>query len=185
MSARREGWTKLTVDVYCRTPETLRPQELVCGWVREPAAPRYRHQFVVTHLTALLDRHGRERSLGQVCSSPIDVVLDRDAALVVQPDIVFIGAHRLDLVQERIWGAPDLAVEVLSRGTARRDRTTKLAWYARYGVAECWLVDITHRFVEVVDLRETPSRWTRFGGEGTMRSVVLPEWNVTPEEILS
>jgi Uma2 family endonuclease len=176
---------KLSVDEYFQTPETLRPMELVYGVVREPAAPRYRHQFVVTHLTALLDRHVRERGLGQVCASPIDVVLDRETALVVQPDILFMAANHLDRIHERIWGAPDLVVEVLSRGTARHDRTTKLAWYARYGVRECWLVDIAHRYVEVVDLQTQPARWTRHGGDGAMRSVILPEWSVTPEEILS
>jgi Uma2 family endonuclease len=34
-----------------------------------------------------------------------------------------------------------LVVEVLSRSTAQIDRTTKLKLYARYGVAEYWVID--------------------------------------------
>ena len=176
---------KLTVDEYLRTPESLRPMELVYGVVREPAAPRYGHQSVVTHLGALLDRHVRERDLGQVCVSPVDVVLDRDAALVLQPDIVFVAKAHLDRIKERIWGAPDLVIEVVSPKTARRDRTTKLAWYARHGVRECWLVDARRCSVEVVGLQEEPPLRAEYAGDVPVRSLVLPEWEASASEILS
>jgi Uma2 family endonuclease len=174
---------KLSVDDYFGLPESLRPMELVYGRVREPPSPRYGHQSVVTHLAALLDRHVRQHDRGKICVSPMDVVLDVEAALVVQPDIVFVATPHLDRIRERIWGAPDMVAEILSRGTAKRDRTTKLAWYARYGVTECWLVDLAYHFVEVVDLQTQPARWTRYTGEAPMRSLVLPEWTAGPNEI--
>jgi Uma2 family endonuclease len=176
---------KLSVDDYFRLPESLRPMELIWGRVREPPAPKYGHQSAVTHLGALLDRHVRERGLGEVCVSPVDVVLDRDAGLVVQPDIVFVAAAHRDRIKDRIWGPPDLVVEVMSRGTARRDRTTKLAWYARYGVSECWLIDVAYRFIEVVDLRTEPPPWTRYTGDVPVRSLVLPEWDASAAAIFS
>jgi Uma2 family endonuclease len=177
--------TKLSVEDYFSLPESLRPMELVYGYVREPAAPRYGHQSVVTHLAALLDQHVRERNLGQVCVSPVDVVLDKEAALVVQPDIVFVATSHLDRIKDRLWGAPDLVVEVLSPKTAGRDRTTKLGWYARYGVAECWLVDAQHRSVEVVELQAQPPRHTSYPSDAPMRSIVLPEWSATASQVLS
>ena len=176
---------KLTVDEYLRMPESLRPMELVYGIVREPPAPRYQHQSAVTHLAALLDQHVRARSLGQVCVSPVDVVLDKEAALVVQPDIVFVGNAHLDRIKDRVWGAPDLVVEVLSKRSALRDRTTKLGWYLHYGVTECWLVDVGHRSIEVVELRLQPPRHSRYSGDTPLRSSVLPAWNATPAEMLS
>ena len=59
--------------------------------------------------------------LGRVLVSPVDVVLDEKKALIVQPDIVFISRERIGIVRDRIWGAPDLVIEVLSPGTRRRD----------------------------------------------------------------
>lgn len=43
----------------------------------------------------------------------------------------------------KLHGAPDLAVEVISPGTAssRRDLDTKLKLYSRQGVAEYWVLD--------------------------------------------
>ena len=163
-----------TVAQYFRLAETLRPMELVYGIVREPAAPRYSHQAIVTHLTVLLAAYVRACGSGEVCVSPVDVVLDRERVLVVQPDIVFIAADRLEIVRDRIWGAPDLVVEVLSPGTARRDRTTKLGWYRTYGVKECWLVDATRRRVEVVSLQGPRGRRHVFTGRRRVRSEVLP-----------
>lgn len=176
---------RLRVDEYFDLPESLRPMELVYGIVREPPAPRYGHQSVVTHLGALLDQHVRERDLGTVCVSPIDVVLDKGAALVVQPDIVFVAKAHLDRINERIWGAPDLVVEVLSARTALRDRTTKLAWYAHYGVAECWLVGPGHREIDVVELQPPPARHARYSGHIPLRSAVLPDWRGSADDILS
>jgi Uma2 family endonuclease len=175
---------RLNVNEYFRRPESLRPMELVYGIVREPPAPRYGHQSVVTRLTALLHAHVRERALGQVCVSPVDVVLDRYAALVVQPDIVFVAQERLHIIRDRIWGSPDLVVEVLSLRTAVHDRTTKLRWYRRYGVRECWLVDPRHASVEIRPL----SRGARphvYSGAAPLRSTVLSDWTVSADAVFS
>jgi Uma2 family endonuclease len=151
----------------------MRSRELVYGFVREPPAPKYGHQSVVTQIGAALLQHARDGQLGLVCVSPIDVILDRDRALVVQPDLVFISQARAHIVRDRIWGAPDLVVEVLSPRTARRDRTIKLGWYRRYGVRECWLVDARARRIEVVDLTAPPGEPRVFGEDDSLRSGVL------------
>lgn len=174
---------KLSVVEYLELPETARPMELVYGVVREPPMPVWGHQLVSARLTALLHLHVEAHGLGQI-TSPVDVVLDMDTALVVQPDIVFISHDRLAIVRERVWGAPDLVVEILSSRTARCDRTVKLAWYGRYGVRECWLVDPKSRAIEVVDLQSmTPAR--RFTGAEPLRSYVLPRWTVSPDRIFA
>jgi Uma2 family endonuclease len=173
------------VDDYFKKPEGLRPMELVYGFVREPPAPQYGHQSVVTRLSSLLDSHAREHGIGRVCVSPVDVVLDRAAALVVQPDIVFIASERLHIVQARIWGPPDLAVEVLSPGTARRDRTTKLGWYRRYGVREVWLVDPKNDSVEVIARSTDPEIRTLYTGDTPIRSSVIPSWEATAADIFA
>jgi len=168
--------TRLTVHDYLALPETNRPMELVYGRVHEPPAPNYGHQSVVTRLTAQLDAHVRRHRLGRVCVSPVDVVLDRDAALVVQPDVIFVSTERLNILGDRVWGAPDLTVEVLSAGTAARDRTLKVGWYRQYGVRECWLIEPAARAVEVFTF-DPPSgtRPERFEEDSLVRSRVLPQ----------
>jgi Uma2 family endonuclease len=175
---------KLSVWEYFELTETTAPMELVYGIVREPPAPRYGHQSIVTRLTRLLDAHVDERRLGRVCVSPVDVVLDQIDALVVQPDIVFVSQERLAIIGDRIWGPPDLVVEVLSPRTAARDRTTKVAWYRRYGVRECWLVDDRRRAIEVADLQSVGIARLFVGGHA-MRSCVLPEWTLPAEQLFS
>jgi Uma2 family endonuclease len=51
------------------------------------------------------------------------------------------------IVKDRIEGPPDLVIEIIS-GTARRDRVEKLDLYARYGVAEYWIVDPQTQLIE-------------------------------------
>ena len=175
---------RLSVAEYFRRPESLRPMELVWGVVREPPAPRYVHQSVVTRLTALLDAHVRARSLGEVCVAPVDVVLDRYAGLVLQPDVVFVTSERRQIIRESIWGSPDLVVEVLSPRTASRDRTTKLRWYRKYGVRECWLVDPVAKAIEVRPLTRG-ARHRSFSGSRPMQSTVLTEWDVPAGAVFS
>ena len=159
------------------------PMELVHGMVREPPAPRYGHQRLVTRTTALLDHFVRSHELGRVCVSPIDVVLDRRRALVVQPDVIFVSRERLGIIKDRVWGAPDLVVEVLSRRTAVRDQTEKLGWYKEYGVGECWFIDPAGHTIEVIDCASTAGdERPVYEGGHVIRSRVLPAIDLRAEE---
>ena len=91
----------------------------------------------------------RDRQLGEVMVSPIDVVLDYDAALVVQPDLLFVSAER-EIISDKVYGAPDLVVEVLSPRPRVGQLDRRLGWFARYGVRECWLVDLPSRRLDVL-----------------------------------
>lgn len=162
----------------------MKPRELVYGVVREPPAPLYGHQSAVTQIGAALVAHVRGARLGLVCVSPIDVILDRDRALVVQPDVVFVSNERAQIVKDRIWGAPDLVVEVLSPRTARRDRTVKLRWYRHYGVRECWLVDQRARRIEIVDLAAPRARRVVCREGDALRSRVLPGFRPRAGELI-
>jgi Uma2 family endonuclease len=167
-------YRRMTLAKYLAGPETMRPQELAYGILREPPAPNLEHQVVVGRLHVAWHLHVRRNRLGRVFVSPADVVLDRDRHLVVQPDVSFVVADRLDICTDRIWGAPDLVAEVLSFGNARRDRTVKVGWYRKYGVRECWLVDTIARLVDVIDLTNNGSESRRFEDRQMVRSTVLP-----------
>ena len=92
----------------------------------------------------------RERRLGSIYFAPIDILLTDTS--IVQPDLVFIAAGRESIVSGRgIEGPPDLAVEILSSWSVRRDRVAKAALYARYGIRHYWIVDPEARVVEMYE----------------------------------
>ncbi len=163
----------VTTEQYLySTEETNRKRELAFGKVCEPPAPFFSHQELVLRVARLLCAHVEPRRLGRVAIAPVDVILDRERALIVQPDVLFVSTKRLSIVRDQVWGAPDLVVEVLSNGTARRDRHEKLGWYRQYGVHECWLVDLSNERAVVVDFVEPAERAAR--GVESIRSAVLP-----------
>ena len=173
----------MTLATYLSGEETTLPRELAYGVLREAAAPTFDHQIVVGRTYARLDLHVRRHRAGRVVCSPIDVVLDRAEHLVVQPDVVFVAAERMGICVDRIWGAPDLVVEVLSMGNSRHDRTVKVDWYQRYGVRECWLIDLVSRTVEVLDLT-VPIRISRtFENQERVCSAVLPRLRLRPADV--
>ena len=175
----------LTTGDYLSGPEDLRRRELVWGIVREPPAPRFGHQSIVTRITVLLDQHVRAGRLGVVVVSPIDVVLDEANALVVQPDAIFVAHDRVHIIRDQVWGAPDLVVEVASRGTATLYSTTKLEWYRAYGVRECWLVEPRRQRVTVVDLGCGARTDNRFTDKQAVKSTVLPDLTLEARELFA
>lgn len=175
----------MTTHEYLRTPESLQPQELVHGVCREAAAPPPRHQELVGSFFIALAQHVRSGARGGVWVAPIDVVLDRERHLVVQPDLIVVSAARLGIVTDRVWGAPDIALEVLSPMPRLGSVDERLAWFARYGVRECWLVHQVHHEVEVVQFEggRIASR-TRFERDQHIRSTVLPDFDRSMADII-
>ena len=157
------------------TEETNRIRELAMGMVREPPAPFFSHQSLVLKVARVLGDHVEPRRLGRVAVAPVDVILDRDRALIVQPDVLFVSTDRLGIIRDQVWGAPDLVVEVLTHGTENRDRGEKLGWYRQYGVRECWLVDLYGEDITVVDFTGAFPIRRVARGVGAIRSTVLPD----------
>lgn len=73
-----------------------------------------RHQQALCAFLVALAPHVRERRLGRVLLSPLDVIFDLDRALILQPDLVFISHARWQIRREKVIGAPDIVLEVLS-----------------------------------------------------------------------
>jgi Uma2 family endonuclease len=173
----------MKTDDYLSTPEDLHRRELVWGFVREPPSPFFRHQRVTTRAAALLDHHVRRHDLGTVLVAPMDVVLDAENDLVLQPDVMFISHERSSIIRDFVRGAPDLVLEVTSPATARYDRQDKVGWYRAYGVRECWLLDTQRQVVTVFDLSST-APGIEFQGLAVVQSAVLPLLHHSADELL-
>jgi Uma2 family endonuclease len=175
----------MTTEEYLATPESLYPTELAYGVMRVADAPVVRHQRVVRDLTIALTAFARERRLGEVLPAPTDVILNADADLVVQPDILFVSAERDHIVGTRVSGAPDLVVEVLSPHPRVGQLEEKVSWFARYGVRECWLVDLPKR--QIVILLFADGRVVHrelFGAEQPLHSLVFEGLQLRPADVL-
>lgn len=166
---------KVTLEEYLALPETTLPHDLVDGELRMTAAPSTWHQTVLNRLARPLEDFVESRKLGLVFRAPVDVILDRVAGLVLQPDIIYIRQDRADIVRERIEGAPDLVVEILSPGTRDYDRTEKSARYAAAGVTEYWLADSESGTIEIRRLDQRPPLTIAiFTSSDSLTSPLLP-----------
>jgi len=113
--------------------------ELVDGEIAVSASPLSPHSRVVVRLTSILDRHIEENDLGVLLTDCDTVFGVHD---VRRPDLLFFTREREGLITEDdpIASAPDLCVEVLSKGTERVDRVDKFKQYAKAGVRHYWIV---------------------------------------------
>jgi len=155
---------------YEALPENPRC-ELIYGRFFVSPSPSPLHQQIVLALSRFLEDIA-EASDGLLFPAPMDVRLQDHC--VVQPDLIYLSKETRHLVREKVEGAPDLVVEVLSPGTARRDRGDKLGLYAESGIREYWIVDPEERQIEFLVLRD--GRYTVALPKGSSYSSdVLPE----------
>ena len=172
------GPIKLTYEDYVDLPDDGRRYEILDGELEVSPAPAPKHQAVSGNLVWVLHGHVRERGLGSLYFAPIDVILADTS--IVQPDIVFIAAGRESIVSGRgIEGAPDLAVEILSPWSVRRDRVAKAALYARYGIRHYWVADPDAGVLEMYEAHGTEYRFVgRHEGAAKVRTAVFPDLEI-------
>ena len=128
----------MTADEYLAMPATQQ-HNLIEGTLYESPTPGLRHDEVLAAVASALGAHVLEAG-GKSFVAPVECRLSEST--VLQPDAGYVArAHQGMAARGNIMGAPDLVVEVLSKGTRRFDSEQKLGAYARNGVREAWLVD--------------------------------------------
>ncbi len=141
--------TAFTYADLASFPDDGLRREIIDGELIVSPAPRLRHQRVSLRLSVALANHITASGGGEVFSAPVDVVLSDTN--VVEPDILFVADEQREIMTElNVQGAPALLIEVLS--DPRIDRVQKRDLYARFGVAEYWVVDPDADRVEVYRL---------------------------------
>jgi len=79
------------------------------------------------------------KALGVVFMAPVQMKLPHSGR---EPDVLFIATENRDRIEGRyINGAADLAIEVVSPDSRRRDLVHKFQEYAAAGVREYWVID--------------------------------------------
>jgi len=115
--------------------------ELLDGTLLEKTAGNF-ESYLAGILIQLLGDFVRKNDLGIIM--PPDGMMRLAPGLVRLPDVSFLSWDRLPgrrIPRKEIWDvAPDLAVEVISRGNTRQEMTRKLADYFTAGVRLVWYV---------------------------------------------
>ncbi|MFN4253526.1 MAG: Uma2 family endonuclease [Saprospiraceae bacterium] len=154
--------------------------ELIKGEIVKRASPNTPHQQTFTNLFVELGLYNRQKKLGRLFAAPYDVYLDAENA-GIQPDILFVTNERDFIIRNNngIVGAPDLVVEILSKGTMNTDRGDKKDVYEQFAVREYWIVDPSARSVEVYKMEQNRYRLVSSAREeGTFKSSVLPDFEM-------
>lgn len=175
----------MTSSEYFQSPESLLPTELAYGTLYVRDAPSSSHQRAVAAFFVALRSHVRSRRLGEVWLAPLDVVLDEARALIVQPDLFYVSREREKIVKGRVYGPPDLVVEVLSPKPRVGDFEQRLGWLASYGVSECWAYHQPANCLEIISCADRRiQRRTLVKASEPIASACLPEFSMTLQEIL-
>jgi Uma2 family endonuclease len=173
----------LTYDDLAGMPKDGKRYEIINGELFELTGPTPKHQMSAVRQVTRLDGFVTAGQLGQVYCAPLDVYFSPYD--VVQPDIVYVSRERRRIIRDqRIEGAPDLLMEILSPSNRLRDIITKAALYATMGVPEYWLVDPEQDSIQVQMLQNgiyVPVK----SEHGEVRSLVLPGFRVRLNDIFA
>ncbi len=158
-------------------------RELIDGEMFVTPSPVYPHQRAVRELLVALTNWARQHG-GEALSAPFDVFVSD--VTVLEPDVLFVSAEHVGSIERRyLPSPPDLAVEVSSPGTRRRDLGRKKDVYEGFGVPEYWFVDLEARCVEVFRLERG-----RYGPPLTLQSgdrlssPLLPGFDLSVSEVI-
>lgn len=131
--------------------------ELIKGRIfKMSPAPKTFHQRISRNFAAVLDKYFHKKKC-EYFVAPFDVRLydhkksakaNKDIHTVVQPDLcVICDPEKID--EDGCLGAPDLIVEILSKGNSKKEMHIKYNLYEECGVREYWIADPEHSTLHV------------------------------------
>ena len=129
-----------TLQDYLKIPDEHRV-ELIDGVLFDMSSPYATHQIIGMQIYTQISNYiAYHKGRCIPFAAPMEVQPDRDDRTIVQPD-VFVVCDRDKVTRRRIFGAPDLVIEVLSPSTRKKDLNLKRIKYQRAGVKEYWMID--------------------------------------------
>ncbi len=176
----------LTVKDLDFMPDDDNRYELIGGEILVSRAPHYNHQLITTNLTGAFFNYLKDNPIGKFMPTVGIIFSEFEAAI---PDIVFLTNESFAKISDpdgKFYGAPDLAIEILSPGkeNIRRDRILKLNTYSKFGVKEYWIIDLLMLHIEIYRLTENVLvQVEKLRMEDTITSPLLPDFSLKVSEI--
>lgn len=193
MSLMERTLRETIVDYEIRIPMSYREylsafdEDVHAEWVQGEAvifmSAATRHQIVVTYLIKLLGIYVEFFRLGELLSAPYEMKVSAESN-AREPDILFVKSENTHLLEEqRLAGAADLVVEVISPESVKRDNEDKFSEYEAAGIQEYWIIDPRpeHQSVEVWTLDENGQYQSQPVVNGRYHSTVLSGFWLDPK----
>ena len=141
-----EDWLKLPDDGY--------RYEVIDGVLYMSPPPLIRYQRSSIRIVDIFLAFLKLHPLGELLYAPVGVRLPNQP-VPLQPDIVFVRAEGVDIIQEHyIEETPDLVIEILSPSNWLYDRREERRVYQESGVPEDWIADPRAQTVEIYVLEQ-------------------------------
>ena len=161
--------------------------ELIEGELYVSRAPGIPHQRVLLNLEIGLSDYLKRNPVGILVPGAGAIFSDYDAVI---PDLAFVRHERWDEVVtgDKFTGALDIVIEILSPGTQnrKRDLPAKRKLYAKYAIAEYWIVDSEHQSVLIFRLREQSlEEVATLTGDEELSSPMLPGFQLKVRNIFT
>ncbi len=134
------------VDFYQSITEEIKA-EFINGEVIIHSPVAIEHNEVNGNLYKIIDTYVVANNLGFVGIEKILIRLTRND---YEPDLCYFNLEKSNKFEkgQNLFPAPNFIIEVLSKGTAKRDRGVKFEDYQDHGVEEYWIVDPQKKTIE-------------------------------------
>jgi Uma2 family endonuclease len=174
---------KYTVDDYLMLEEGA-PFQLINNDLIMSPSPLLIHQLILGEFYDSLKTFIKQsKDKGMVVLPPMDIRLDDGN--VYQPDLIYISQNRIaEIAKDRIEGAPDLVLEILSPSTAYYDLRQKKDTCEKYGIKEYIIIDPIVQIAELYALKDSVYfLHQKAEKKDKLNSLILPGFTVDLSEI--
>ena len=182
--------------------ETNNLYELVAGQVVPMSEPSGKHESISTFILVELGFEIRLRRLNLEPHPKTLCKLDkRDGR---RPDLIVMNKDRwaaATRIEAALFVPPEMAVKIVSTNW-EEDYQKKVAWYAAFGVGECWIVDPLAQLdrypnrrnpniqmptvsVGVLNAETREYRWKEFTGRDRIESQLFPKLTLSVEQVMA
>jgi Uma2 family endonuclease len=130
--------------------------EFINGKIILQSRVEWEHLRSSGNLFKFLDTYVAVKNLGETSYNKGMIALSRND---YEPDLCFWGNEKAKHFTNdtMLHPAPDFVVEVLSKKTAKIDRTVKFVDYALHGIVEYWIIDPWAQTIEQYWLQAIPA----------------------------
>ena len=157
-------------------------REIIDGELVLTPSPILLHQRVLTRLTSAFFEYVKKHG-GEVVGASVDHFIE--ATNVIAPDLIYVREEHLDRLEGRYMASPpDLAVEISSPSTRRRDLGRKKELYESFGVEEYWFVDLENEQVVLHHIADGYGNPVIYGLSEKVASLAAPGLEIAVTELL-